>query len=137
MSDLLDAVRRAGLAAMLATAAMAVTAPDAAASPIEVRDGNGGNVFNGNGVGSQNLTIKVDGANKSVAAGAFALQYRLSPADAWTSFLTYCLEPDETLGISAGTVYQATSSPTSRPAANTPRTPPASRGCTAPTSPTR
>lgn len=106
MSDLLDAVRRAGLAAMLATAAMAVTAPDAAASPIEVRDGNGGNVFNGNGVGSQNLTIKVDGANKSVAAGAFALQYRLSPADAWTSFLTYCLEPDETLGISAGTVYQ-------------------------------
>jgi len=108
MADLLDTLRRAGFAAILATAAIAAPAPEAAASPIQVRDGDGGSVFNGNGVGSQNLTIKVDGANKSVAAGAFALQYRLSPSDSWTNFLTYCLEPDETLGISGTTIYAGT-----------------------------
>jgi hypothetical protein len=71
----------------------------ATASPILVRDGNGGDVFNG-GPGSVSITIRVNGANKRVLAGAFALQYRSTTADPWTDFLTYCLEPDEVLAIS-------------------------------------
>lgn len=108
MANLLNTLRRTGMAALLVTAAMAAPAPQAAASPIQVRDGDGGSVFSGNGVGSQNLTIRVNGANQSVAAGAFALQYRLNPSDAWTNFLTYCLEPDETLGISGTKIYAGT-----------------------------
>ena len=77
------------------------------AAPVQVRDGNGGSVFNG-GPGSVNLTIKVNGANQSVAAGAFALEYRMGAAGAWTSFLTYCLEPDEWLGISGSTPMNGT-----------------------------
>lgn len=83
---------------------LVVAAGAAVASPIEVRDGNGGNVFNG-GPGYVALTISVDGNNANVAAGAFALQYRTAPANAWADFLTYCLEPDELLGINSnGTV---------------------------------
>jgi hypothetical protein len=90
--------------------AMTVAAPSAEASQIWVRDGNGGNVFNG-GPGSVNLTIKVDGSNQSVAAGAFALQYSFtapSPNPNWVNFLTYCLEPDEFLGISGSTPVTGT-----------------------------
>jgi hypothetical protein len=85
--------------------------PSAEASPIWVRDGNGGNVFNG-GPGSVNLTIKVDnGPNQSVAAGAFALQYSFTaptPSTNWVNFLTYCLEPDEFLGITGSTPVTGT-----------------------------
>lgn len=72
----------------------------AAASPVQVRDGNGGTVFNG-GPGHVNLTIVVDGTAQAVAAGAFALQYRFGTSGPWTDFLTYCLEPDEWLDIPA------------------------------------
>lgn len=89
------------LAGILAVGLLA--APGVAtASPIQVRDGNGGNVFNG-GPGSVGITITVNGANTSVLAGAFALQYRQTTGDPWTDFLTYCLEPDELLGISGST----------------------------------
>lgn len=72
------------------------------ASPISVRDGDGGSVFSG-GPGYQTITIRVDGAYRSVRAGAFDLQYRQSAADPWTRFLTYCLEPDEVLGLNGMT----------------------------------
>lgn len=78
--------------------------PQAAAGPVQVRDGTGGNVFDG-GPGYRALTIKVDDASMNVAAGAFALQYRQGDTGAWTGFLTYCLEPDEHLGISGTTAY--------------------------------
>jgi hypothetical protein len=91
--------------AVVVATALFVAAPHADANPIQIRDGNGGTVFSGNGVGSQNLTIKVDNSNKNVAAGAFALQYRMDVSKPWTDFLTYCLEPDETIGISGNTVY--------------------------------
>ena len=84
-------------------AAGLIVAPGAAtASPIQVRDGNGGNVFNG-GPGYVGITINVNGGNLNVAAGAFALQYSQTGADPWTNFLTYCLEPDEFLGITGST----------------------------------
>lgn len=73
------------------------------ASPIWVRDGNGGNPFNG-GPGSQIVTITVNNVNQTVLAGAFALQYSFSdPALGanWVDFFTYCLEPDEFLNVSA------------------------------------
>lgn len=90
------------LAAGALCAAMAFTAPaPAEASPIWVRDGNGGNVFNG-GPGSVNITITVNGASTAVAAGAFALQYSADKVG-WTDFLTYCLEPDELLNVSGTT----------------------------------
>ncbi|WP_144185244.1 PEP-CTERM sorting domain-containing protein [Elioraea rosea] len=87
--------------------AFAFAAP-AEASTIWVRDGNGGTVFNG-GPGSVTLTVRVDGVNTTVQAGAFRLQYIFSEATpggsapGWTDFLTYCLEPDELLGISGST----------------------------------
>lgn len=97
--------RSLALSAILGAALCA--APAAQASLVEVRDGNGGNVFGA--VGSANITIRVDGSNKNVAAGAFALQYRFtSPASAWIDFLTYCLEPDEWLGISGATPMSGT-----------------------------
>jgi hypothetical protein len=82
-------------------------APAAEASFVEVRDGNGGDVFSG-GPGSQNLTINVGGGNLAVAAGAFALQYRLGGSGPWTDFLTYCLEADESLGLSGATPVTGT-----------------------------
>lgn len=85
--------------AVATTIGSAICAGDAAAVPIQVRDGNGGNVFNG-GPGSQNVTINVNGTGKTVGAGAFALQYKFVGGSTWTDFLTYCLEPDETLDIS-------------------------------------
>lgn len=85
--------------AALCAAALGLVPVAAQASFVQVRDGNGGSVFNG-GPGSVSLQIKVnDGSTQWVAAGAFALQYRFDPADPWTSFLTYCLEPDEALGV--------------------------------------
>jgi hypothetical protein len=86
--------------ATLCAAALALVPVAAQASFVQVRDGNGGTVFNG-GPGKVDVQIKVDGSTQWVAAGAFALQYRFDPADPWTSFLTYCLEPDETLGVGA------------------------------------
>lgn len=79
----------------------------AAASPVQVRDGNGGDVFSG-GPGSRSVTIKVDANTLNVGAGAFALEYREGSSGAWTSFLTYCLEPDEWLGISGTTPHDGT-----------------------------
>jgi hypothetical protein len=90
--------RRLRRALLAAAAAFPILAGAAIASPVEVRDGNGGTVFNG-GPGHVNLTILVDGISQGVAAGAFALQYRFGTAGPWTDFLTYCLEPDEWLGI--------------------------------------
>lgn len=101
------------MAAGALSAALALAAPAAEASVVWVRDGNGGNVFNG-GPGSVNITIKVNGNNASVAAGAFALQYNFNPTTPatndpnWTTFLTYCLEPDEQLGINGMTAKQGT-----------------------------
>lgn len=98
MVELSPALRSLAIVAVFGVAALAA-APDASASPVLVRDGNGGNVFNGNGVGSVNLTINVDGANKGVAAGPFALQYSTNGGSSWLDLLTYCLEPDETLNV--------------------------------------
>lgn len=90
------------LAAGAVCAALAAAVPtEADASPVWVRDGNGGTVFNG-GPGSVNITVSVNGANVAVAAGAFALQYSFDQTH-WTNFLTYCLEPDELLNISGAT----------------------------------
>jgi hypothetical protein len=100
MFQSLSLSRLATAGAVCAALAMAAPAP-AEASPIWVRDGNGGTVFNG-GPGSVNLTITVNGANVGVAAGAFALQYSFDKVG-WTDFLTYCLEPDELLNISGTT----------------------------------
>lgn len=93
-----------GLAIGALSAGLAVIAPAADASTVWVRDGNGSTVFSG-GPGFTNITINVDGANKTVSAGAFVLQYNFStlapPSNdpGWTTFLTYCLEPDELLAI--------------------------------------
>lgn len=95
---------------------MAFAAGTAEASTIWVRDGNGGNAHNG-GPGSVNLTINVNGTNTSVSAGAFALQYSATNSPyVWTDFITYCLEPDEFLSVTATPVvgdYQTTLSATS------------------------
>ncbi len=96
--------------ALAVAAGLLLAAPAAEASFVQVRDGNGGNVFNG-GPGSVNLTINVDGSNLAVAAGAFALQYRLGASDPWTDFVTYCLEADEFLGISGATPVSGTFAP--------------------------
>jgi hypothetical protein len=104
MSPFPTRLRRIAAAALFAATAALLALP-AQAQPIQVRDGHAGNVFSGNGVGSTNLTIRVDGTDKSVAAGAFFLEHRPNAASPWTSFLTYCLEPDETLGINAGQIY--------------------------------
>jgi hypothetical protein len=93
--------------AMLATVFGALLTGAASATPIFVRDGNGGNLFNG-GAGSQNITINVSGSNQNVAAGQFALQYSFTGnADGtdWVNFLTYCLEANELVGISGANIY--------------------------------
>lgn len=89
-----------GARAVAVAVGLFVTSGAALGSPIQVRDGNGGNVFNG-GPGHVNLTINLDGSNRNVAAGAFALEYRQTSSNPWVSFLTYCLEPDENLGINS------------------------------------
>lgn len=93
----------------LKAAAMALAlgiglAGTAEASTIYVRDGNGGDVFGA--AGSKTLTIAVDNGSggwtqSNVQAGAFYLQYSTTSSPyAWTDFTTYCLEPDELLGVS-------------------------------------
>lgn len=102
--------RRLAVAAVVAGGGwLAVLGPAAAAPDVWVRDGNGGNVFNG-GPGYVSLTLSVNGGSKGVAAGAFALEYStVASSGPWTSFLTYCLEPDEALGIASdGTAYGGT-----------------------------
>lgn len=84
--------------AVATTLATGIAAKDAHAIPIQVRDGNGGNVFSG-GPGPQTVTIDVNGTSKTVGAGAFLLQYKFVGGSTWNDFLTYCLEPDETLDI--------------------------------------
>ncbi len=109
MPCLSTTTRALALAAAFGVAALAGM-PDASASNIQVRDGNGGDVFNGNGVGSP-LTVSITVNNNStstVFAGPFALEYRTGAALPWVSFITYCLEPDETLGISGNTIYNGT-----------------------------
>lgn len=85
--------------ALAATVGATICSSDAAAVPIQVRDGDGGNVFSG-GPGPQTVTINVSGTSKTVGAGAFGLQYKFVSGVTWVDFLTYCLEPDETLDIS-------------------------------------
>jgi len=109
---------RLAAAAVVGLSVATASLPAAASSTIWVRDGNGGgNVFNGNGVPGSPLAlnIRVDkgGGNiwsPGVLAGAFALQYsHVGSNGPWTNFLTYCLEPDETLGINSnGNVYSGT-----------------------------
>ncbi len=84
-------------AAVLGTGLLAAT-PRAAAGPVQIRDGNGGNAFNG-GPGSLNLSIRFFNNPMNVVAGAFALQYSTAPNQTWIDFLTYGLEPEELLGI--------------------------------------
>ncbi len=98
---------RPTLLAPLLALSLGTAALPAAAGPVQVRDGNGGDVFNG-GPGYRAVTIKVDAGSLSVAAGAFALEYREGSSGGWTSFLTYCLEPDEWLGISGLTPHDGT-----------------------------
>ncbi|WP_431283761.1 PEP-CTERM sorting domain-containing protein [Humitalea sp. 24SJ18S-53] len=105
--QIFNALSRGLLAAAVLGAGLFVATPQAEAGPVQVRDGNGGDVFNG-GPGSQNLSIVVSGGSLNVAAGAFALQYRVDPGQTWIDFLTYCLEPDETLGISGSTPVSGT-----------------------------
>lgn len=94
-------LRRAAAALLIAVAGLCA-APPAGASPVLVRDGNGGDVFSGNGLGAPPvLSIAVDGAGRSVHAGPFALQYSVDSAASWINLLTYCLEPDEALGVGA------------------------------------
>lgn len=98
-TSVLAFARVAALAVGVGVLGLATTAD---ASPVLVRDGNGGNVFSGNTVpgGFTNITIAVDGSSKTVAAGAFALEYSTDNGVSWVNFITYCLEPDEWLGIS-------------------------------------
>jgi hypothetical protein len=110
MLDLPSTLRRLALAAVIGTLALATAAP-ASATAIKVRDGNGGDVFNGSGVPGSPATvsIKVNGTDSTVFAAPFALQYQTdATAPSWVNFITYCLEPDETLGISGSTVYNGT-----------------------------
>jgi hypothetical protein len=109
-----QAVRQAGAVGAVALAVAFGAASAEAATSVWVRDGNGGTVFNG-GPGYVTINIRVVKPDNSVwspgvNAGAFALQYSLtSNGGPWTDFLTYCLEPDETLGINSnGTAYQGT-----------------------------
>ena len=106
MSNLPGRIACIAVAASLA-GGLILAAPAAEAAFVEVRDGNGGNVFSG-GPGAENLTINVGGGNLAVAAGAFALQYRLGGPGPWTDFLTYCLEADESLGLSGATPVTGT-----------------------------
>jgi hypothetical protein len=85
-----------------AAGAILASAGAAQATMVQVRDGNGGNVFGAPGF--QNITINVDGVNKGVSAGAFALQYRFGTSGSWTDFLTYCLEPDVSLNVGSTAV---------------------------------
>lgn len=105
-------LRRAAALLVLLSAA-----PEVGASPVLVRDGDGGSVFSGNGLGAPPvLGIAVDGAAKSVQAGPFALQYSVTGGSGWISLLTYCLEPDEWLSVgtspTAGTLVGSLSATT-------------------------
>ncbi len=96
---------------LLATAVgttLALAAAPASADAIWVRDGtNNGHVFGA--AGYTNLTINVSGTNKNVSAGAFYLQYSTTGSvGPWTNFISYCLEPDEWLGISYNTPVSGT-----------------------------
>jgi hypothetical protein len=74
----------------------------ASASPVLIRDGNGGNSFNG-GAGFRNIEVEHERPGPDefrVDAGQFALQLSLDNGGTWTNFLAYCLEIDETLNIS-------------------------------------
>lgn len=95
--------------AILLAAGLVLAAADARAVPqtADVRINPNG-LFADPSPGSVNLTINVNGANKGVAAGAFSLQYKLENTDDWIDFLTYCLEPDELLGLSGSQVKQGT-----------------------------
>lgn len=104
------------VAGAIAIAGLTLAASAASAAPnVWVRDGNGGgSVFNG-GPGYVTMHMRVVRPNNTVwtpgvNVGAFALQYSTtSNGGPWTSFLTYCLEPDETLSINSnGTAYGGT-----------------------------
>lgn len=91
---------RCAAAGLLLSLAGLCAAPDADAAPVLVRDGDGGSVFSGNGLGAPPVvSIAVDGTSRSVYAGPFALQYSMDAAATWINLLTYCLEPDEVLGV--------------------------------------
>lgn len=99
MRPVLSRLRACLLASACCVVPLFATSPAAAGPTVQVRDGNGGDVFNG-GPGSVQLRIGVNGSNANVLAGAFALQWRFnSPGSDWVNFLTYCLEPDEYLNM--------------------------------------
>lgn len=99
----------AGMRAAIAAAAVAgvALAATAEAAPIQVRDDPGfASVFGPNG--SMNVEFQYWNGTSYVTqgalAGTFALQYRFTdgggnPTGPITSFLTYCLEPDEFLDL--------------------------------------
>lgn len=87
---------------ILGAVASAMIAVSASAAPVLVRDGNGGNLFNG-GAGFRDLTIRLNGSNQNVRAGQFALQLSLDNGENWVDFLAYCLEADELIGINGST----------------------------------
>lgn len=100
MVSLRALLRCSALATALGFAA-AIAAPTASAAPVLVRDADGGSVFSGSGLAApQVVSINVSGSDKSVYASPFALQYSTDSGASWINFLTYCLEPDETLGVS-------------------------------------
>jgi hypothetical protein len=107
-------IKLTAAAALVGVGLALASVPAQAATSVWVRDGNGGDVFNG-GPGYVTLHIQVTRADNSVwtpgvNVGAFALQYSTPTSSGpWTNFLTYCLEPDETLGINSnGNAYQGT-----------------------------
>lgn len=86
------------LKTVLASLALALAAPTAAdAALVTVRDNpnNGSSVF-ATGLG-RNVAIRHDGADRTVRAGVFSLQYG-EPSN-WTNFLTFCLELSERLTL--------------------------------------
>lgn len=86
------------LKTLLAGAAAAAALAGAAnAAIVTVRDNpdNGGSVF-GTGLG-RTVTVDHNGAERTVGAGAFSLQYGANGQ--WTDFLTFCLELSERLTL--------------------------------------
>lgn len=86
------------LKTVLAGLAAAIALPGiAGAATVSVRDNpdNGSSVF-ASGLG-RTISIQHEGANRSVQAGAFSLQY--DEGDGWTDFITFCLQLSEYLSL--------------------------------------
>jgi hypothetical protein len=86
------------LKTVFAGLALAIALPGlAAAEVVTIRDNpnNGSSVF-ASGLG-RSVSIQHDGANRTVNAGVFSLQY--SSDAGWVDFLTFCLQLDEYLSL--------------------------------------